>query len=92
MTDPEPTRPPPEPEITLEEWIAAGQSCCGVDRSRDDRVEPDASWTLWRIDDNGNTFAVREGLGRDEADRLAAEFTARGHKQMYWVEQTASST
>lgn len=36
MTDPEPKEPPPPPpppanEITLEEWIAAGQACCGVD-------------------------------------------------------------
>jgi hypothetical protein len=31
---PEPPSPPPPPpvrEITLEEWIAAGQGCCGAD-------------------------------------------------------------
>lgn len=28
----EPTAPEPEPEeITLEEWIAASQSCCGIE-------------------------------------------------------------
>jgi hypothetical protein len=34
---PEPAAPvppappkPPEPEITLEEWVAAGQACCGA--------------------------------------------------------------
>jgi hypothetical protein len=48
-------------------------------------VEPDR-WAVWRIDDNGNTFLVRGGLNRDEAEQLSAEFTARGHKQMYWVE------
>ncbi|HYH68990.1 MAG TPA: hypothetical protein VD866_30125 [Urbifossiella sp.] len=48
------------------------------------------SWAVWRIDDNGNTFLVRGGLARDEADRVAAEFTARGHKQMYWVEREAA--
>lgn len=38
MTDPHPPAPPPPPPppvdistITLDEWIAAGQSCCGVE-------------------------------------------------------------
>jgi len=38
-TPPEPPPPvatPPEPEITLEEWIAATQSCCGADNWEDD--------------------------------------------------------
>jgi hypothetical protein len=48
------------------------------------------SWAVWRIDDNGNTFVVRGGLGREEAERVAAEFSARGHKQMYWVERETS--
>ena len=47
--------------------------------------QPVAQWAVWRIDDNGNTFVVQEHLEREEADRLVAEFTARGHKQMYWV-------
>jgi hypothetical protein len=46
-------------------------------------------WALYRIDDNGNVFLVRSGLTRSEANRLAAEFEARGHKQMYWVERGA---
>jgi UDP-N-acetyl-2-amino-2-deoxyglucuronate dehydrogenase len=44
-------------------------------------------WTVYRIDDNGNTFVVRERLTRDEAKRLVVEFEARGHKQMYWAEE-----
>jgi UDP-N-acetyl-2-amino-2-deoxyglucuronate dehydrogenase len=48
------------------------------------------TWAVWRIDDNGNTFVVRDHLPRDEAERVAAEFTARGHKQMYWVERERS--
>jgi UDP-N-acetyl-2-amino-2-deoxyglucuronate dehydrogenase len=50
---------------------------------------PDLSglWTVYRIDDNGNTFVVREHLSREEADRVVAEFEARGHKQMYWAER-----
>jgi hypothetical protein len=44
-------------------------------------------WAVWRIDDTGNTFLVRNRLSLAEAEQLADEFTARGHKQMYWVEQ-----
>ena len=42
-----------------------------------------ANWSVWRTDDNGNTFLVRAGLTL----RLVAEFTARGHKQLYFVER-----
>jgi UDP-N-acetyl-2-amino-2-deoxyglucuronate dehydrogenase len=44
-------------------------------------------WAVWRIDDNGNTFVVRERLTREEAEQTVEEFTARGHKQMYWAER-----
>ncbi len=30
----------PDPDITLDEWIAAGQACCGVDHDADDPPEP----------------------------------------------------
>lgn len=39
-----------------------------------------------RQDDNGNRLVVAKGLGRAKAEMLAAEFEARGHKQLYWVE------
>ncbi|MFJ5232566.1 SPOR domain-containing protein [Kitasatospora sp. NPDC088391] len=39
-----------------------------------------------RQDDNGNRFLVARGLDRAGAEALAAEFEARGHKQLYWVE------
>ena len=52
---------------------------------------PQEMWSVWRIDDNANTFVVREHLGREEADRLVAEFTARGHKQTYWAERDEGS-
>ena len=48
---------------------------------------PAESWAVWRIDDNANTFLVRTGMSLVEAERVTAEFTARGHKQMYWVER-----
>jgi hypothetical protein len=42
-------------------------------------------WCLVRLDDNGNQFVVRGDLSRTEAEALAREFEARGHKQSYWV-------
>ncbi len=44
------------------------------------------TWTVYRQDDNGNRFVVERQLSREEAERMAAEFEARGHKQVYWVE------
>ncbi|WP_195911093.1 hypothetical protein [Streptomyces kaniharaensis] len=44
------------------------------------------TFRVMRQDDNGNRFVVAGGLSRPEAERLAAEFEARGHKQLYWVE------
>lgn len=45
----------------------------------------DGRWSLWRQDDNGNRFLMSSAHTRDEAERLAAEFEARAHKQIYWV-------
>jgi hypothetical protein len=42
---------------------------------------------VYRIDDNANVFLVRSHLSRIDAERLVAEFEARGHKQMYWAER-----
>ena len=43
-------------------------------------------WRILRLDDNGNRFVVAECASEDEARRIADEFSARGHKQTYWVE------
>jgi hypothetical protein len=45
------------------------------------------SWIVWRIDDNGNTFVVQDGLSERAARQLVEVLTARGHKQTYWAEQ-----
>jgi hypothetical protein len=50
----------------------------------------DAKWSVWRTDDTGNTFLVRENLSHEEATRLVAEFEARGHKQTYFAEQQST--
>lgn len=47
--------------------------------------------SVFRTDDTGNTFLVRDGLTQDEAELLAAEFAARGHKQTYWIERDRES-
>jgi UDP-N-acetyl-2-amino-2-deoxyglucuronate dehydrogenase len=44
-------------------------------------------WSVWRTDDTGNTFLVRENLTHEEALQVVAEFEARGHKQTYFVER-----
>jgi UDP-N-acetyl-2-amino-2-deoxyglucuronate dehydrogenase len=44
------------------------------------------TWSVWRQDDYGNRFEVRQGLSQADALRLVAEFEARGHKQSYWAE------
>jgi hypothetical protein len=41
---------------------------------------------VYRQDDNGNRFVVATGLTQEEAERLVADFEARGHKQCYWAE------
>ncbi len=47
-------------------------------------------WAVWRVDDNGNVFLVRDNLPRTEAQCLVDEFTARGHKQTYWCERVTN--
>lgn len=52
--------------------------------------QPAVLCSVYRTDDTGNSFLVRDHLTREEAERVAAEFAARGHKQHYWVEQEGS--
>jgi len=67
-------------------WIRVGYNSS----MNDMHERPGAEfWTVWRIDDNANVFVVREHLDREEAEHVVAEFTARGHKQMYWAEREA---
>jgi hypothetical protein len=49
----------------------------------------DETWTVMRQGDDGNPVEVRRFASREEAEALAAELEARGHKQVYWV--TSSS-
>lgn len=49
-------------------------------------MSPSPRWCVLRLDDNGNQFLLRDGLTRADAEALAGEFTARGHKQSYWAQ------
>ncbi|GAB1270340.1 hypothetical protein NBRC116493_35940 [Aurantivibrio infirmus] len=42
-------------------------------------------WEVWRQDDNGNHFKMKEDLSYPQAKEIVAEYTAKGHKQFYWV-------
>jgi hypothetical protein len=53
--------------------------------SKEPCPDPQCTWAVHRQDDNGYQFVVQTGLSREEAERLAAEFEAKRHKQMYWV-------
>lgn len=48
-----------------------------------------ADWQVWRQDDNGNRAVLQRDLTKGDAERVAREFEARGHKQMYWASRDA---
>jgi len=52
-------------------------------------VPPEQPYLLMRQDDTGNRYRVSRHATREEAQRAAEVFEARGHKQLYWVEGPA---
>lgn len=48
-----------------------------------------ARWELWRQDDNGHKHRVAQLSSKREANCRADEFERKGHKQTYWVEESA---
>jgi hypothetical protein len=46
------------------------------------------NWSIWRQDDNGNVSLVKAGLKRTEALLLIAEYESKGHKQIYWAQES----
>jgi glyoxylase-like metal-dependent hydrolase (beta-lactamase superfamily II) len=49
-------------------------------------TEPhEPQYSVWRRDDNGNIFLVKDGLNEIDACRIARELEDTGHKQSYWV-------
>jgi len=55
------------------------------------RCAIERDWRVRRQDDNGVVFDVACDLSRTAAERLVARFTARGHKQLYWIERHHAS-
>lgn len=70
-----------------------GHTCfhLGVDRDSLSLWEPDAgydgplAWRVRRQDDNCNQYELARFSSRCEAEAVARQFEARGHKQLYWV-------
>ncbi len=46
-------------------------------------------YQVWRLDDNGNEFLVETFDDRNSAEERAAGLAASGHKQVYWVTESA---
>ncbi len=72
---------------TLETGLATPEHAEFVQRLR----ERSGTWAVWRQDDNGNRAAVASGLGKLDAERMVKTYEAKGHKQLYWVEQEQQS-
>ena len=51
-------------------------------------LDSNSLWEVWRQGDDGNPFLVKDGLSRQEADKLVATYEGRKHKQTYWVKQS----
>ncbi|NLW81057.1 MAG: hypothetical protein GXY42_05215 [Desulfovibrionales bacterium] len=49
-------------------------------------------WSVWRQDDNANTFLVQANLTESEAQDMVRHFEESGHKQFYWVNNDARQT
>jgi hypothetical protein len=46
-----------------------------------------SDWSVWRQDDNGNVFLVKNRLTEQEALKLVQELERKGHKQTYWAKE-----
>ncbi len=44
-------------------------------------------FSVWRQDDNGNIFLVKDRLTEIDALRLVREYERKGHKQTYWAKE-----
>lgn len=45
-----------------------------------------ATYSVWRQDDNGNSYRIESGLSKKDAERLCQEMESKAHKQVYWIE------
>ena len=79
----------------LDAWFAATPSQEPEDLRNIGRLAaiaaPGRRFALMRQDDNGNRYLVARYPDHASATAAAEEFEARGHKQLYWVEQSATT-
>lgn len=47
-------------------------------------------WTLWRQDIHGNKFLMSDYPDQEQALAAEAEYTAKGHHQMYYTQEVAA--
>ena len=52
----------------------------------DKTTEQKQLWSLWRQDDHGNRFLIKEFSDREEAEKSMKHYESKGHKQIYWIE------
>lgn len=50
-------------------------------------VNYEPKYSVWRQDDNGNIFLVKDRLTEIDAFRLVREYEKKSHKQTYWVKE-----
>lgn len=50
-------------------------------------MRPESTWSIHRMDDHGNEYLVLSGLSREDAERMLAHYTERGHKQTYTIQE-----
>jgi len=44
-------------------------------------------FAVWRQDDNGNIYLVKDRITEIDAFNLVREYEGKGHKQSYWVKE-----
>ena len=49
------------------------------------------TWSVWRMDDNGQYFEITSGISFQDAQRMVAEYELKGHKQYYWAKPSKLS-
>ena len=49
---------------------------------------PDNNYELWRMDDNGNEFMIKNKLFKTEANSMLIDFENSMHKQTYWIKKS----
>ncbi len=60
--------------------------------SGDEHSLPVERWSLFRQDDNGNQFPMRDFDSKASAECARRTFEARGHKQLYTIARAALGT